>query len=157
MALYEPNFPEISRHIAIGVDAVRKYMEHIGTPVIDVKTERFEQWNAMSHRPDYCFAFRFFAQCDSKEFKYFEKFSKINNVERHPRLNEVSLLETTSPLDAFSIFEYDEVTSFEFHLNVKDPQDIEQFIFMLKKETEGLLYDRFSEDFNEQLEDELGE
>lgn len=143
--------------ISMGIDAIRTYMNHIGIPIVNVEVERFENWNTSTVGVEHAYIHTLTARCDSKEFKYFSKFAQITRTDHYPKINNETLLNTIEPLDEFSVYEYDEVVTFDFQVKALHPDDIDKFIKMLKLETQEILYNRFSESFDDDVTDELGE
>jgi len=156
--MYDNESKNNKKLILMAVDAIKTYMKHIDVPILDTKTSRLESRDPMHNKIQCAYEFIFTAQCSKEEYKYFKDHCRLIEIERYPRLNNEALLTLESPsLDAFSVFEHDEVYVFEYRLMVLTFRDVEVFIYKLKKQTEGLLFDKFSEEFDNEIIEELGE
>jgi hypothetical protein len=134
-------------HQQIAIEAISEYLKYID--VVINKTE----YQLNSHAP---YQLVIFCSCKAEDYKYFEKFSNINNQFKRPKVNHDSLYGSIYSAELnYNIFEYDTIYNFSFTMYMSNVENINKSFYMLKEATEELRYRKYSNSFDQEVLKEL--
>lgn len=145
--------------VMMGFNAIKDYLRHIQVGLLSEEMQEHEMINPKTLDRNRVYTLVLKCEIEKDLFEHFDGIARLDSIQRYPKINEENVYSNANSISLrdFSIFEYDEVARFELPIQAASEADINEQMFILKTKTEPIVYKRFSQDFDNQVEDELGE